>query len=415
MEYGLIGARLGHSFSREIHQKIADYRYELCELTPEGVDQLLKGRDFRAINVTIPYKETVIPYLDVVSESAKKIGAVNTIVNRNGVLYGDNTDYAGAAALIRHAGVSVQGKRALILGAGGTSKTMCAVVRDLGAREIAVVSRHPEGNQLSYDQARMYGAEVLINTTPVGMFPGNDACPVDLDAFPSLSGVIDVVYNPLRTRLILEARRRGIPAEGGLYMLSAQAVYASALFTGAACDEALIDRAYREVLREKESIVLIGMPSCGKTTVGRALSKMTGQSLLDTDDRIVARAGRSIPEIFDQGGEAAFRALEREVIAEAAQQSGVIIATGGGAAIDPRNVERLRGNGRLFFLDRPLEALNVTPDRPLSRSAVALEQRFLERYPIYTAVCDARIPVVGTPEDVAAQILSAQKRPQEAK
>ena len=407
MEYGLIGARLGHSFSREIHRKIADYHYELRELTPEGVDHLLRSRDFRAINVTIPYKETVIPYLDEISESAKKIGAVNTIVNRNGVLYGDNTDYAGAAALIRHAGVSIQGRRVLILGTGGASKTLRAVARDLGAREIAVASRHPNAQQISYDQARAFDAEVLVNTTPVGMFPENGACPIDPDAFPSLSGAIDVIYNPLRTRLILEAQRRGVPAEGGLDMLSAQAVYASALFTGAAADETLIERAYREVLLEKENVVLIGMPSCGKTTVGRALSKMTGRPLLDTDEAIVARAGRSIPEIFESDGEAAFRALEREAVEEAARSSGAIIATGGGAAIDPRNVNALRQNGRLFFLDRPLEKLNVTPDRPLSRSSIALKQRFSERYPIYTAVCDARIPVIGMPEDVAAQVLGA--------
>ena len=221
MEYGLIGAKLGHSFSREIHASIADYHYELRELSPEGVDALLKNRDFRAINVTIPYKETVIPYLDFVSESARKIGAVNTIVNRNGKLFGDNTDYAGAAALIRHAGVSIAGKKALILGTGGTSKTLRAVIGDMNAREIVIVSRHPNGSEVSYADAaeRHSDAEVIVNTTPVGMYPKNGDCPVDLRAFPNLEGAIDVVYNPLRTNLILQAQARGLPAEGGLYML----------------------------------------------------------------------------------------------------------------------------------------------------------------------------------------------------
>lgn len=409
MEYGLIGAKLGHSFSREIHASIADYHYELCELSPEGVDALLKNRDFRAINVTIPYKETVIPYLDFVSESARKIGAVNTIVNRNGKLFGDNTDYAGAAALIRHAGVSIAGKKTLILGTGGTSKTLRAVIGDMNAREIVIVSRRPNGSEVSYaDAAESHSdAEVIVNTTPVGMYPKNGDCPVDLRAFPNLEGAIDVVYNPLRTNLILQAQARKLPAEGGLYMLAAQAVYASALFTGREADEALIEKAYRGVLEQKRNIALIGMPSCGKTTVGRILSEMTGRRLLDTDEMIVRRANRSIPEIFEQSGEASFRALERDAVAEAAKQSGVIIATGGGAAIDPRNVQMLRQNGELCFLDRPLEKLCVTPDRPLSQSAVSLKKRFEERYPIYCSACDFHIAVSGKPEDVARQVLNA--------
>lgn len=409
MEYGLIGAKLGHSFSREIHASIADYHYELCELSPEGVDALLKNRDFRAINVTIPYKETVIPYLDFVSESARKIGAVNTIVNRNGKLFGDNTDYAGAAALIRHAGVSIAGKKTLILGTGGTSKTLRAVIGDMNAREIVIVSRRPNGSEVSYaDAAESHSdAEVIVNTTPVGMYPKNGDCPVDLRAFPNLEGAIDVVYNPLRTNLILQAQARGLPAEGGLYMLAAQAVYASALFTGREVDEALIEKAYRGVLEQKRNIALIGMPSCGKTTVGRIISEMTGRRLLDTDEMIVRRVNRSIPEIFEQSGEAAFRALERDAVAEAAKQSGVIIATGGGAAIDPRNVQMLRQNGELCFLDRPLEKLCVTPDRPLSKSAVSLKKRFEERYPIYCSACDFHIAVSGKPEDAARQVLNA--------
>lgn len=409
MEYGLIGAKLGHSFSKEIHAKIADYPYTLCELTVEGVDALLRQRDFRAINVTIPYKETVIPYLDFISEDARKIGAVNTIVNHCGKLYGYNTDYAGAAALLAHAGVTVRGKKVLILGTGGTSKTLQAVIRDQGAREIVLVSRHADGQTVSYAQAAaLHGdAQVIVNTTPVGMYPGNDACPIDLDAYPQLTGVIDVIYNPLRTRLILAAQERGLPAEGGLLMLAAQAVYASALFTGTKADEALIERAYQSVLRQKRSIVLMGMPSCGKTTIGRLLSQMTGRKLLDTDEMVVQRAGCSIPEIFAREGEQAFRALEREAVAQAGKQSGVVIATGGGVPLDARNVAALEQNGVLLFLDRPLEALSATPDRPLSSSESLLRSRFAERYPIYSAACDVRIGVSGTPENTARQALRA--------
>ncbi len=254
MEYGLIGEKLGHSFSREIHEKLGDYKYELCELTREGVISLMKERNFRAVNVTIPYKETVIPYLDEMSESAKKIGAVNTVVNRDGILYGYNTDYYGAMQLFLHSGVSVAEKKVLILGTGGTSKTMRSVVSDMGAREVIVVSRHEGEGIVTYDKAKALhsDAEIIVNTTPVGMYPNSDACPVDIDHFARLCGVIDVIYNPLDTQLILKAKKKGIAAEGGLYMLVAQGVMASALFMGKNADISSLDRIYEEVLSEKQ-------------------------------------------------------------------------------------------------------------------------------------------------------------------
>lgn len=254
MEYGLIGEKLGHSFSREIHEKLGDYKYELCELTREGVISLMKERQFRAINVTIPYKETVIVYLDEMSESAKKIGAVNTVVNRGGRLYGYNTDYYGAMQLFLHSGVRVTDKKVLILGTGGTSKTMRSVVSDMGAREIIVVSRHEGEGVITYEKAKAChsDAEVIVNTTPVGMYPNSDACPIDIECFPRLCGVIDVIYNPLDTQLILKAKARGIAAEGGLYMLVAQGVMASALFTGKDADTSVLDKIYGEVLSEKQ-------------------------------------------------------------------------------------------------------------------------------------------------------------------
>lgn len=409
MKYGLIGGKLGHSFSREIHARIADYHYELCELTYQGVDALLKERAFKGINVTIPYKETVIPYLDCISENAKKIGAVNTIVNRAGKLYGYNTDYAGAKALIEHAGVGMEGKKALILGTGGTSKTLRTVAADMGAREICIVSRSPRGNEISYEDAakKHADAQVIVNTTPVGMYPAGDAMPIQIEKYSNLSGVIDVIYNPLRTRLVLEAQKRNIPAEGGLYMLSAQAVYASALFTGADLDEALIERTYRAALHLKQNIVFIGMPTCGKTTIGEMLSRRMHREYLDTDAMIVQKQGRSIPEIFETLGENAFREMESQMIQIAAQKNGVIISTGGGAAMDAQNVEALRQNGLIVFLDRPLELLTATSDRPLSSSMEALKKRFRERYPTYCSVCDLQIENDGAPEETVERIMHA--------
>ncbi len=409
MEYGLIGAKLGHSFSKEIHARIADYSYELCELSEAGVESLLKERTFKGINVTIPYKEKVIPQLDWVSQNAQRIGAVNTIVNRNGKLLGYNTDYAGAAALIRHAGVNVNGKKVLILGTGGTSKTLRNVVKDMGAGEIIIVSRHPSGNEISYKDAETLhtDAEIIVNTTPVGMYPNSGNSPICAENFAKLCGVIDVVYNPLSTKLVLDAKRRGIPAEGGLLMLSAQAVYASALFTDSEAEEALIERAYQSVLNQKRNIVLIGMPSSGKTTIGKRLSEIMRREFIDTDDEIVRRAGCSIAEIFAEKGEGAFRALEREIIAQVGREGGRIIATGGGAVLDARNVDALRQNGVLVLLDRPLEDLTATSDRPLSSSAEALKQRYEERYPIYSSVCDVPVKVHEGIEATARQVLDA--------
>ncbi len=409
MEYGLIGKKLGHSFSREVHAAIADYPYELCELSEDGVRSLMESRSFRAVNVTIPYKETVLPMLDVLSDSAAKIGAVNTVVNRNGKLYGYNTDYAGAAALLRHAGVSVTGKKVLLLGSGGTAKTLRAVVRDGEARQILTVSRRPENGAVSYTEAaaRHSDAEILINTTPVGMFPDNDALPINPDAFPSLCGVIDVIYNPLSTRLVLRAKERGIAAEGGLYMLAAQAVYASALFTGSAAEDAAVDRICRKVLAEKRNIVLIGMPSSGKSSVGKRLAEKTNRPFFDTDEMVSRTAGKTVRAIFETEGEQAFRKAEAEAVLRVSSENGAVIATGGGTVLDPRNTERLRQNGLLLFLNRSPELLTPTPDRPLSPDANAMQKKYRERFPLYRALCDMTVPGDGTVEETAALALSS--------
>ena len=402
MKYGLIGERLGHSFSKEIHEKIANYTYEICPLAKNELDDFFKNPDFCGINVTIPYKESVIPYLDSISEHAKKIGAVNTIKNENGKLNGYNTDYEGMCALIRHSKIKVEGKKALILGTGGTSKTAKAVLFDLGASEITVVGRS-ENADISYDE--MYknytDAQIIINTTPVGMFPKNEDTIVDVSKFPNLTGVIDAIYNPLRSNLVLNAKKRGIKAQGGLYMLVSQAIFASQIFLGKDFDESECERIYKKILTEKENIVLIGMPSSGKTTTAMYLANETGREVIDTDDEIVKKIGMPISDYFAQYGEEKFREVESEVIREVSAKNGVIIATGGGAILKEENVLSLKQNGRLFFLNRSIEFLTPTSDRPTASDYEALRNLYFKRYEIYKSVADEVIPSNGTIPQIA--------------
>lgn len=407
MKYGLIGEHLKHSYSCEIHAQIADYEYELHEIPPSGLGGFLKKREFNAINVTIPYKQDVIPYLDEISDTAKRIGAVNTIVNRNGRLYGDNTDFAGMLALAKHIGVDMKGRKVLILGTGGASKTGHALAEYMGAQSVYYVSRSGKDGSISYEQAvtEHSDAQIIINATPVGMFPKQDGRPIDISAFPKLEGVIDAIYNPLRTNLILDAQERGIPAEGGLYMLSAQAVHASAVFQDIPLDESLVDKAFKSVKNDKQSIVLIGMPSSGKTTVGKILAEKCGKELADTDEYIVNKTGMPISDFFAKFGEAEFRRIEKETVAELSATGGRIIATGGGAVLDPENVRALKQNGVLVFLDRRPENLVATDDRPLASRRSALEKLYAERYDIYCAAAELHIDANTTPEAEADAIL----------
>ena len=408
-EFGCIGRKLGHSFSKEIHNALADYKYELLELEPDELAEFFRSRDFRGINVTVPYKEAVMPYLDTIDASAKEIGAVNTIVkDANGRLNGYNTDFYGIEKLISHAKIEICGKKVVILGTGGTAKTARAVARHLGAKEILTVSRTPNDNQISYGELyeRHADADVIINTTPVGMYPNPYDAPINIEAFKSLSGVVDAVYNPLRTILIRGAMERGIPAEGGLYMLVAQAVRASEIFLGKSYPGSVTDEVFNKILKEKESIVLIGMPGCGKTTVGTLLANSLGRTLIDTDEMIVKNSGMPITEIFEKYGEAHFRCLESEAVKEAAKIPSAIIATGGGAILSKDNVSALKGNGRLYFIDRPLDSLIPTSDRPTASDRAKIEQRYNERYGIYTAVSDVRI----TEAESAEAVMNAIRR-----
>ena len=407
LEYGCIGEHLPHSFSREIHGEIGGYAYELKELTPEELPAFMTARQFRGINVTIPYKQAVIPFLDEIDKTARAIGAVNTVVSRNGKLTGYNTDLYGLTRLIRRIGLDLTGKKVLVLGTGGTSRTAAYAAQQLGAREIYRVSRTAREGSLSYEDAlfRHADAEIILNTTPCGMFPHPAEQPIPLEPFTRLEGVADAIYNPLRSRLVLDARSRGIPAEGGLYMLVAQAVRASELFLDRIYPESLTDGIYDRILRRKENLVLIGMPGSGKSAVGSVLTRITGKPLADTDQLIVEKAGKSIPDIFMEDGETAFRNLETEIIRELSLQGGQIISTGGGAVLRPENVTLLRQNGRLFWLDRDPDSLVPTDDRPLADTAAKMKQLYQVREPVYRAAADEIIPVSGTPEDTAQNLL----------
>lgn len=404
MEYGLIGEKLPHSFSKEIHEKLAGYDYRLKELAPAQLPAFLEERAFKGVNVTIPYKQAVIPYLDALDDKARAIGAVNTIVNREGRLYGYNTDYDGMAALIRHAGLSLEGRTVLILGTGGTSRTAMAVAKDLGAASVRRVSRTAKEGAISYEEARRLPVQILINTTPSGMYPDPDGQPMDLSRFGWLEGVLDAVYNPLRTRLVLQARDNGARAQSGLYMLAAQAAAACGLFLGESLPQGTLDRVYRTIHGEKQNIVLTGMPGSGKSTVGRILAREMGREFVDTDTEIIRLAKKPIADIFAQRGENGFRDLEGQVIQQLSQRTGLVIATGGGAILRAENVRRLRQNGRIYFLDRPLEDIQPSDDRPLTRDREALEKRYAERYPRYAAAADTGIPVRGSAETVAQAI-----------
>ncbi|MCR4790137.1 MAG: hypothetical protein K5839_03550 [Treponemataceae bacterium] len=391
MQYGLIGEHLGHSFSKDIHNLIGDYQYELREIEPEKLDDFMKEKDFKAINVTIPYKQSVIPYLDKIDSAAEMIGAVNTIVNKDGILYGYNTDFYGMKSLIEKIGLEVKDKNVLILGTGGTSKTAKALVQSLGAKTVFKVSRHADDEEglISYDQAlKKDQTNIIINTTPCGMFPKADCQPIELDSFSKLEGVIDAIYNPNCSNLILSAREKGLKAEGGLYMLVMQAVKAAEFFFDRKIDRLKADQIFNIILGRKENIVLVGMPACGKTSVGNQISKLLGKEIIDTDAQIVKKEGRAISEIFASEGEAYFRQLESQVIAEISQRTGIIISTGGGAVLNPLNVHNLKQNGKIYFIDRPLEQLMPTADRPTANDPEKIKNLFKVRHPIYEACAD---------------------------
>ncbi len=401
--YALIGKRLGHSYSVPIHKELGNKNYTLCEIAPEDLLDFMREHNFNGINVTIPYKEAVLPYLDEISDRAKKIGSVNTIVNRNGKLYGDNTDYYGFSHMAKSAGISFDNKKVIILGSGGTSLTAQAVAKDEGAREIIVVSRKGENN---YDNLYLhYDAEIIINCTPVGMYPKIEDTIIDLEPFRKLCGVIDVIYNPSKTNLLIDAKKRGIPHTNGLSMLVAQAKLAHELFFDTKVADSEIERIRRILELDKVNIILVGMPGSGKTTLSSIIANELGRNVLDTDDMIVKKKGRSIPEIFATEGEEYFREIEAECIKHACDYERKVIATGGGAVISEDNRRTIMRNSIVIWLKRDISCL-AREGRPLSSvDDDKMKLLYDKRAPYYKEVADIIIDVDTDPNRTANEII----------
>ena len=399
---GLVGERLGHSFSPQIHACLCDYSYSLFEMPESELEGFIKGDGYHSVNVTIPYKMAVMPYLDVISEAAQKIGSVNTVTHLpDGRLYGDNTDFYGFIHMIKSAGLDLSGKNVLILGTGGTSRTATAACEALGAKSIRLVSRKGD---LTYGNAHTLCPEtqIIINCTPVGMYPNNLVSPIKLQKFPALEGVADVIFNPAKTQLLLDAEGLGLKTANGLPMLVAQAKRACEIFTGEDIPDSEIDRITRIIAGQTTNIVLVGMPGCGKTTVGKILAERLGRELVDTDELVVELAGKSIPEIFAEQGEEGFRAIEHTAVCMAGKKSGVIIATGGGAVTRPENYAPLHQNGKIVFITRDISLL-AKDGRPLSLSG-DLRAMYEKRLPSYREFCDIEAANT-TPHETAEQII----------
>ena len=403
MKCGLLGRKLGHSYSPKIHALLADYSYALFEKEPEELEVFLKEGDFTGINVTIPYKKQVIPFLDELSPIARKMGSVNTIVRRkNGTLYGHNTDYVGFSSMVHRTGLSVSGKKALVLGSGGASNTAVEVLIELGA-DVIVVSRSGQNN---YRNLSLHAdAAILVNATPVGMYPETGNSPVDLSLFPRLEGVLDLIYNPARTQLLLDAEKRGIPTENGLWMLIAQAKEAAESFTGHTMDDSMIQQIHGILQKQMQNIILVGMPGCGKSTIGKLLAEKCGKTFVDADAEIIRLAGKSIPEIFSEDGEETFRQWETKALESIGKQSGLVIATGGGCTTRERNYPLLHQNGVIVWLKRDLDSL-PTEGRPLSLSN-RLQDLYAARAPLYDTFADIVVDNNGTAEETIHSILSS--------
>ena len=403
MQCGLLGERLSHSFSPQIHAQLGTYPYKLYEVQPEALDAFLKDTPFTGINVTIPYKKAVIPFCDTLTPTAALLGAVNTVVRQpDGTLLGHNTDYQGFRSMVEHSGLSVAGKKVLVLGSGGASVTVQAVLKELGAVSV-VISRTGENNYNNLNKHQ--DAAAIVNTTPVGMYPHNGNSPVDLDSFPSLEGVLDLIYNPNKTALLIQAEARKLVAENGLWMLVAQAKESAEYFTGAKIDDRIIRMIYRQLKQQTQNIVLIGMPGCGKSTVGKLLAEKLQQDFVDADTAIEAEAGLSIPAIFSQSGESTFRTLETKVLEKLGTRTGTVIATGGGCVTVSQNYNHLHQNGFIVWLKRDINTL-PTEGRPLS-SKSTLHTLYETRKPLYEQFCDIAVDNNDQPEIAVENILTA--------
>lgn len=408
MKYGLIGEKLGHSFSKIIHEQLANDTYDLMPLSPDALEGFLTQKNFHAINVTIPYKESVLPYLDNIHPKAKKIGAVNTIVNENNRLTGYNTDYDGFHYLLENNHIQPKMKKVLILGKGGAAKSASAVLGDLGASEIHQVYYKESPETITYAQAYTLhsDAEIIINTTPVGMYPKSTVSPIDLSHFPKLLAVVDVIYNPLRTKLVLEAQERGCIGVGGLEMLVAQAKSASEIFHNNTLDETLTKKIHDALFQERQNLVLIGMSGCGKTTMGKALAQALGKPFFDTDEEILKRIGMPIATYFAQFGEVAFRQVEKEVVQSFSGETGIILATGGGVVTDAQNIQALKQNGRILWIKRDVSRLESGSGRPLAPNQEATKALYAKRLPLYQNAAEVIFENQGSVDEGILHLLT---------
>ena len=402
MKSGFLGRKLGHSYSPQIHEYLGSYSYDLFEREPNEIEDFLRNGDFTGINVTIPYKKDVIPFLDELSPTAVKMGSVNTVVRRkDGSLFGHNTDYFGFTSMVHRSGIQVAGKKVLVLGSGGTSNTAVKALEDLGA-QVIIVSRSGENN---YDNLHVHqDAAVIVNTTPVGMYPNPGVSPVDLSCFPTLEGVLDVIYNPAKTQLLLDAEKLGLPHENGLWMLVAQAKEAAEYFGGSPLPDSIIEIVYNKMSAKMKNIILVGMPGSGKSTIAALLAEQLGRSIIDADQKVIELAGKSIPDIFAEDGEAIFRQWETQALSDLGKKSQLIIATGGGCVTQQRNYPLLHQNGMIFWLQRELDLL-PTDGRPLSQIQ-KLSDMYAMRKPMYEAFSDYQIDNNGTCQESIHQILS---------
>ncbi len=400
MKCGLLGRKLSHSYSPMIHAYLGNYSYELVEVEPDKLESVVRSPEFRGLNVTIPYKKSVLPLCDCLTEAAEKLGAVNTIIHRSGRTIGHNSDYTGFSVLLTTSGLCVEGRKVLVLGSGGSSVTVQCVLREKGALPV-VISRSGENNYTNLH--RHADAAVIVNCTPVGMYPGNGSTPVDLGQFPNLEGVIDLIYNPARTKLLFDAEKRGLIAINGLTMLVAQGKESAECFLGRKI-HADIPKIACSVAAKTENILLIGMPGCGKSTIAALLAEALGRSCLDTDDLVAQTAGRPVAQILNEDGEAAFRKLETKVLEQVTRQSGIVIASGGGCVSVDGNRLLLRQNSKIIWLQRDLQRLS-TVGRPLSQKT-SLEALYLQREQLYKQISDLSVDNNGSTDETVKAILS---------
>lgn len=410
MRYGLIGEKLGHSFSKEIHEQIANYTYDLIPLSKENFPIFMKKREFNAINVTIPYKKDVIPYLDQIDPFAKEIGAVNTIVKKNNQLIGYNTDFYGFQYMLKKHHIQVKNKKILVLGNGGASCAIQAVLKHENAKEIIIVNRTKYENTISYNECYKYhnDAQIIVNTTPVGMYPNIHNSPIQVSRFKSCEAVLDVIYNPISTSLCIEAKNLNISYIGGLEMLIAQAKKSIEFFTNQTISDSIIDDLYHKMLHEHYNIVLIGMPSAGKTTIGKKLAQMLHKDFIDVDEEIINKSKKSIPEIFNEIHEEGFRKMETDIILNISARKNTIISTGGGAIKNKENIDSLSKNGIFVFINRPLESLiSNDPNRPLSNNINNLKELYRERMPLYKKYADIIVDNNSSIQECVNQVITA--------